>query len=117
MNVKEKDIKKWCGALDSGEYNQAQGDLQNCKGFCCLGVAVDLFNPKHDKDGDGEFEGGLPESTYGDPEWLEKINDDFCIQAGRSLSMLNDGINVEEHSFTEIATLLELVYIHKMLDA
>lgn len=48
--------KKWVKALRSGNYKQAIGSLQRVKahpeereaklGFCCLGVACDLVNPK-----------------------------------------------------------------------
>jgi hypothetical protein len=36
----------WASALESGEYKQAQGSLRTEEGFCCLGVACDLFQPE-----------------------------------------------------------------------
>ena len=36
--------KAWVAALRSGEYSQAQGMLHNHHGYCCLGVACDLYH-------------------------------------------------------------------------
>jgi hypothetical protein len=33
----------WVKALRSGDYEQTTGDLRNGTGFCCLGVACDLY--------------------------------------------------------------------------
>lgn len=33
----------WLQALESGEYKQTREYLHSTKGFCCLGVACDLF--------------------------------------------------------------------------
>ncbi len=35
--------EKWVKALRSGEYQQTREGLQDKTGFCCLGVACDLF--------------------------------------------------------------------------
>lgn len=35
---------KWVEALESGKYTQTQNYLKTSKGFCCLGVAEDIFN-------------------------------------------------------------------------
>lgn len=35
--------KKWVAALRSGEYKQTTGHLRDQKGFCCLGVACELY--------------------------------------------------------------------------
>lgn len=34
--------KRWCDALESGQYPQATGALRTKGGFCCLGVIEDL---------------------------------------------------------------------------
>jgi hypothetical protein len=112
MKVSKKDIKKWCKALDSGKYKQAKGYLQTKDGYCCLGVACKLFNKNHPIK-DGTLQGNMPSLYYQDPQWLIDINLDFSSKAGSALSMLNDYGN---YTFPEIATLLELVYIHKILD-
>ena len=33
---------KWVAALRSGEYTQTKESLNNCRGFCCLGVLCDI---------------------------------------------------------------------------
>jgi hypothetical protein len=33
----------WAKALESGKYKQAKNNLRNSQGFCCLGVACDLY--------------------------------------------------------------------------
>lgn len=35
--------KKWVAALRSGEFSQTQGHLRDYKGYCCLGVACELY--------------------------------------------------------------------------
>ena len=42
-----ENAKKWVAALRSGEYRQTQGILQDSNGFCCLGVACDLYAKEH----------------------------------------------------------------------
>lgn len=38
--------KKWCEALLSGEYPQTKRVLRDDEGYCCVGVALDLVDPK-----------------------------------------------------------------------
>ena len=38
-----ENFAKWKTALLSGEYAQTQDALRDSKGFCCLGVACDVF--------------------------------------------------------------------------
>jgi hypothetical protein len=40
-------VKKWVAALRSGEYKQGKFSLRNDDGFCCLGVACDLYAKEH----------------------------------------------------------------------
>jgi len=78
MDLERK--KAWVKALRSGEYKQTQGNLQARGGFCCLGVACDLyaketglgrwekgsrFSPTLFVSGLHECDGGLPpEAVY-----------------------------------------------------
>lgn len=39
-----KNAKAWLKALRSGEYKQITGTLKKGVGFCCLGVACDLYS-------------------------------------------------------------------------
>lgn len=115
MEINMKEFKKWIAALDSGKYQQTSiGLLHNCGRYCCLGVACKVLIPEDRLKFDhGRIVGGLPDTQDNAPEWLKKINEDFQNKTGRALSMLNDS---DRMTFTEIATLLELVYVHKILD-
>ena len=114
MQINKRQLKEWIAALDSGEYKQTKGKLNNKHGYCCLGVACAVLVPKKLLDMDGEFIAYyLPASQSRAPFWLREINKDFYRKTDRTLAQLNDGYGF---SFTEIATMLELVYIHKMLD-
>lgn len=49
MNYTPEEIKlnraRLVFALLSGEYQQGRGGLRNHRGYCCLGVACDIFDP------------------------------------------------------------------------
>lgn len=118
MQINKRQLKKWIAALDSGEYKQASlGALQSGTAYCCLGVGCRVLIPEHliiKKDKKTKaMAGGFPESQPRAPQWLKRINDDFEKNTGRRLSTLND---TDKLTFPEIATLLELVYVHKILD-
>lgn len=38
-----ENAKKWVAELRSGKYQQAKGRLQSDNGYCCLGVACELY--------------------------------------------------------------------------
>ena len=42
-----ENAKKWVAALRSGEYQQTVGWLRDSQGYCCLGVACDLYAQEH----------------------------------------------------------------------
>ena len=44
--------RKWVSALRSGEYSQDRSYLRTDKGFCCLGVACDVYSKET---GEGEW--------------------------------------------------------------
>lgn len=46
-------VELWLVALRSGEYQQARGALRTPTGYCCLGVACDLYMKQT---GDGRWE-------------------------------------------------------------
>lgn len=115
LNINKQQLKKWITALDGGEYPQGKYGLQNINGYCCLGVGCAVTIPKKllDLDAFGFIDGGVPGSQPAAPKWLIYIDDDFMSKTGESLMGLNDD---KGYTFPEIATLLELVYIHKILD-
>jgi len=115
--------QEWVEALRSGEYKQATGALRKWANdgvkYCCLGVLCDIVKDRvngywNDVDfGLADFrldvEGGksaieaLPEAivtTFDLPSKEVEIDD-------TTLTSLNDGIGCEEHSFDEIADLIE----------
>lgn len=129
--VSVKDFKKWLNALRSGKYKQTKRSLQNDKGFCCLGVACDVFIPKGKREvylKTGFLIGILPIFQKASPYWLRKINDDFGIKTEHRwyvgqeaiidtdayrLVTLNDLLNF---TFEEIADTLEAVYLWNVLE-
>lgn len=114
MNIPIRQLKKWIAALDSGDYKQGTECLQDTYGYCCLGVGCKVLINKRKQNMILErLVGNFPEDQPNAPQWLKEINSDFQNKTGTSLDALND---IEDYTFPEIATLLELVYIHKMLD-
>lgn len=125
-----KDIKKWCKALRSGIYAQDKGCLHSKSGYCCLGVACDVFIKKKDIELDDGLwiKGWMPDQQLMAPAWLKNINDHFTGLMDIGLIALNDGSYLVEvdkgywdenkhakFTFDEIADLLELVYVHNAL--
>ena len=113
-NPTKQEIVKWRRALRSGKYKQTKTTLQDEKGYCCLGVACEIFIPKERKKlNEGMLSGALPIHQDNAPSWLVEINRWFTQHADKPLSLLNDKENL---TFDEIADLLELIYIHKALN-
>jgi hypothetical protein len=115
LQINKRQFKKWIKALDSGEYHQGYCELQNSGGYCCLGVGCAVTIPKQllSLDPTGFIDGGMPEDQPAAPKWLVELSPDFFTKTGAHLLDLNDSC---DYTFPEIATLLELVYIHKILD-
>lgn len=124
MKVSKKDMLKWIEALRSGEYAQTTGRLQDFEGYCCLGVACELFAPSHDRDHRGILIGNVPITLNRAPKWLEMFVTDFYNKTKVDLAGLNDGVELfhelsksdQQFSFDEIADLLQAVYIEKALE-
>lgn len=113
MKPNKADIRKWTRALRSGKYYQGTGRLQRDDGYCCLGVACDIFIPKKKRKlYEGHLTGYVP---YDQPHmgfWLSDLMVEFEDVTGKRLTYLNDegGFN-----FDEIADLLEAVFIYEVL--
>jgi len=113
----KKIMKRWIKALRSGKYKQTSGKLQDTDGFCCLGVACELFNKSNTIDECGHIEGYMPDQQNNSPKWLCNINEDLNKRTkyptdssffGYDLPEMNDK---KKSSFDEIADLLQAVYI------
>lgn len=115
LKINKREFKKWIAALDSGEYRQSYCMLQDERGFCCLGVGCSVTIPAKllQLNASGSIYGHMPTAQLAAPNWLKEIDLNFDAKTGRTLASLNDD---EGYAFPEIATLLELVYIHKILD-
>lgn len=117
MKINQKQLVKWIQALDSGRYEQGKHRLQSRKNsYCCLGVGCKVLVPKRVLlySNTGLMLGSIVPKFKGVPVWLQEIDNDFKKKTGQYLTNLNDGD--PQTTFGEIATLLELVYIHKMFE-
>lgn len=105
----------WVIALESGVFKQCRGELQNRKGFCCLGLACALTIPENDliiyRDGEGLMKGGDPSNQPFAHTWLINVNDDYKARTGYSLVTLNDDF---KYSFEQIAAGLRKAYKDEM---
>lgn len=115
----KKDIAdRWVAALRSGEYRQTTEALRNCKGFCCLGVLVDIYldtSPdatvkQRETWTEGEFwvphAGGYYENAVLPSivrEWAGMKFSDGALGEGKYLTAMND----TGMSFSEIADVIE----------
>ena len=100
----------WVEALRSGVFPQTRAVMHDSEGYCCLGVACELFVPDAEKiiTSEGFLEGVLPFDSYNCPKWLVDINDDVLERTSdSSLSKLNDNYT----SFKDIADLIEKLYL------
>jgi hypothetical protein len=105
--------RKWVTALRSGAYKQARESLRVGDGFCCLGVACDLYAQEHDKkwdspphivwDGPFLFMGKTAELPTNVVVWLGLENCMGRQENGMTLSEAND----TGRSFSEIADIIE----------
>lgn len=117
--ITSEEALKWSAALRSGKYKQGKYYLEDSNNeFCCLGVACKVFIPedKINKRMNGRIYGAYPSCTNQPhaPEWLININNDFFHKTSEDLlSAFNDRF---DYSFDEIADLIEMVYVHKILD-
>lgn len=113
----EEDILKWTAALRSGEYIKGTGTLKYNDTYCPLGVACEIFKTSNIDISIGIVPDNLLIKPF-IPDWLVDISRDFNKKTGIHLWLLSDGgyEQLLSFSFDEIADLIELVYVHKILD-
>lgn len=121
-NKKLKRIKAWVKALKSGKYKQTTEQLYDGKGFCCLGVATDLYLKEKGKEWQKEtsrcygVESQFTElqtseltteiaSWYGLDSHSPEVN---YKGTSRTLMSLNDQTGL---SFKKIAKLIKKTYL------
>lgn len=104
--------KKWVEALRSGQYQQTQGALHKETGWCCLGVACDLYAKKfpilRNWKSNHEYFDGCALGTPGIvAEWLglRTTVGSFLLSNGEYSSLA--GMNDAGVRFSVIANLIE----------
>ncbi len=106
-----KNAKKWVKALKSGKYTQTTDSLMDSTGFCCLGVACDLYSKEHPRSTweNGHFMGQAFTLPMVVQRWLGLSTEDGST-TDASLVDYNDGNtsgDIRRHSFKEIAKIIE----------
>lgn len=61
--MNKENLKKWIDALESEEYTQGSGALRNADGYCCLGVACDVYR-KETGNGSWQYVLGMSKDLY-----------------------------------------------------
>jgi hypothetical protein len=99
--------RKWIEALRSGEFEQVRGALRKRDGYCCLGVACEVYRREH-PNGPQWFgyyfdhrDDELPKRVQ---RWLGLRSSTGWRSNGPSLVSLNDRHRL---SFSEIADYIE----------
>lgn len=109
-------IQLWVDALESGSYQQTIGYLKYEDGFCCLGVACDVYAKSLGQTWDEIFEdmyleiGHLPDEVA---EWLG-LSDDATVHLGnppQPAAHWNDSI-IDRKTFSEIAGMIKERYLN-----
>ncbi len=98
--------QKWVDALESGDYKQIEGRLANNAGFCCLGVACEIFGAKKTISDFFDKQVMYDNSDYVLPERImEELNmkNNTGDYGYDSLATLNDNGS----SFIAIATVIK----------
>lgn len=109
MTELDQNRLKWIEALESGEYKQTTNYLKTKNGFCCLGVACDLYD--HTIWIVGSIDKGYLNyagKTSSPPNY---VNEYFGLDATQGL--IDDLINMndsEGKTFSEIAEYLRDVW-------
>lgn len=111
-----KNAQKWVKALRSGKYKQTKEFLHDQNGFCCLGVACEVYNQEMKRLHKKQLETKLNNNTY---ETVSYNNYDTIlppkVRAWLNLSSktgtYNDGdlseMNDRGLTFKQIANVIE----------
>jgi hypothetical protein len=110
--------QQWLAALRSGNYSQTKDALRDDRGFCCLGVACDIYNPAQWSEPHEAGSRAAASGDYGFPGFddiplevltvlrqLEYIEDGTPM--GNSFMRLLSVLNDDGKSFAEIADWIE----------
>ena len=112
----KKQAQKWADALRSGKYKQGRCQLQSEDGYCCLGVACDVFIKRKDMEFlYGRIHGCLPHQQPNAPKWLKAIVGSyfyFTCEEEEYYCSLEDMNDMSRCTFDMIADIIELEYVH-----
>ncbi len=108
---------QWVKDLRSGEFEQGTGKLKRNGKYCCLGVLcvqavkAGIIEETPDSDGTVWFDGNPDTLSRAVIAWcgVSESNPAVTLPDGSetSLAELNDGENIEQHSFVQLADLIE----------
>ena len=117
MTDTQKDrLRLLVAALRSGDYTQAVGQLRTDEGYCCLGVACDVFHRETDngfwsqdyKGGSWFFYGNSYTMGVRVYEWFGLPSQNPTLEHGETtMSGLNDNLRLD---FSAIADQIEEEY-------
>lgn len=96
--------KRWVSALRSGKYTQTDSVLHDDRGYCCLGVLMEIVygDPYDGPDEDRDYRGD------------EELGADRLYDVGMTGSQENQFILMNDrqgYSFAEIADEIEKIYL------
>lgn len=90
--------KKWVAALRSGDFDQTTGVLHDEAGYCCLGVACELYRRET---GQGEWESEVDEGFHrdtlrflGEPSTLPNKVREWLGLTDESGNFVSEGLDV-----------------------
>jgi hypothetical protein len=113
----KRQSQKWANALRSGKFKQGKHKLEDEYGnLCCLGVGCKIFTPRNlqkVKYETSRLAGVDPIEQQHAPQWLKTIDLDLFRKSNYHFTDLNDSLN---YTFNEIADIIELMYVHRILD-
>ena len=112
-------VEKWVAAMRSGKYKQSSNALRDQAGFCCLGVACDLYDDSKWEWGKAgryfNYGGGEGAPVDFPPDYVNALLNNggpLIVRIGSGafhLSRLNDSMG---WTFAQIADAIEADWIN-----
>lgn len=110
--MKKSHAMKWINALRSGKYKQTKNYLRNSQGYCCLGVANEIF-PELDlaKDGDVSLDNFARLGLACSSGFLCKKDDAPTALQNSAWDVHLATLNDDGYTFDEIADVIQIEYV------
>lgn len=122
--MEERHIRSWVTALRSGRYHQTTGNLKDITGYCCLGVACDVFRKA--KKRQGEVYEWTPSDSGGDyfldeqgampggvADWFGLASDPGLFLGSMGEILASSANDDKKFSLKRIASMIERTYLKK----